>query len=95
VLTEPGLGPPIGFLRDGDRYQSSVLDLAPGALLCFYTDGLVERRDSTIDAGLRKLRDSVSAASPEAVCARVMAALVGSEIVQDDIAVLTMRRDPA
>jgi sigma-B regulation protein RsbU (phosphoserine phosphatase) len=95
VLAEPRLGPPIGFLRDGGRYQSSVLELPPGALLCFYTDGLVERRGSTIDAGLRKLRETVTAASPEAVCARVMAVLVSTEIVQDDIAVLTMRRDPA
>jgi serine phosphatase RsbU (regulator of sigma subunit) len=93
-LTEPLLGPPIGFLRGGS-YQSTVLDLRPGALLCFYTDGLVERRGSTIDAGLLTLRETVTAGPPEAVCAKVMAVLVGTEIVRDDIALLAMRRDPA
>jgi sigma-B regulation protein RsbU (phosphoserine phosphatase) len=95
AYAEPLVGPPIGFLRGDGRYQSAVLELPPGALFCFYTDGLVERRDSTIDVGMRKLRETVTAGSPEAVCARVMAVLVGTELVRDDIAVLAMRRDPA
>jgi serine phosphatase RsbU (regulator of sigma subunit) len=93
-LAELRVGPPIGFQRGDGRYESTVLKLSPGELVCFYTDGLVERRDSTIDAGLAKLRETVNAATPEAVCARVMAVLVGTEIVRDDIAVLAMRRDP-
>jgi serine phosphatase RsbU (regulator of sigma subunit) len=95
VLAAPQVGPPIGFLSGEGRYHSAVLTLSPGALLCFYTDGLVERRDSTIDVGLRKLRDTVSTAPPETVCAKVMAAMVGAEAVRDDIAVLAMRRDAA
>lgn len=103
VLAEPGrdtvlvglpVGLPIGVPHDGG-YQDFTLDLRPGALLCFYTDGLVERRDSDIDTGLERLCSAVTASSAEAVCARVMASLIGTRAVQDDVAVLAMRRAPA
>jgi serine phosphatase RsbU (regulator of sigma subunit) len=102
VLAEPGgtgtlmerpVGPPIGFPSSDRLYPGSVLELRPGALLCFYTDGLVERRDSTIDVGLQRLCASVSAAEPETVCARVMSDLVGTQAARDDIAMLIVRRD--
>lgn len=93
MLTRPPVGPPIGFPHPDRRYRSSVLTLTPGAVLFFYTDGLVERRDSTIDAGLQRLCQTVSATDPETVCASVMAALVGTQPVRDDIAVLAMLRE--
>jgi putative methionine-R-sulfoxide reductase with GAF domain len=93
TLMERPVGPPIGFPTSDRRWPSSVLELHPGALLCFYTDGLVERRDSTIDAGLRRLCATVGAAEPEAVCARVMAVLVGAEAPRDDVAMLVVRCD--
>jgi hypothetical protein len=102
VLAEPGgtgtlmerpVGPPIGFPSSDRLCPSSVLALRPGAVLCFYTDGLVERRDSTIDVGLRRLCATVSAAPPETVCARVMATMVGTQPARDDIAVLVVGRD--
>jgi serine phosphatase RsbU (regulator of sigma subunit) len=101
VLAAPGMAPvlmtrpvgrPIGFPRTGP-YPSSVLDLPAGALLCFYTDGLVERRDSTIDSGLAQLCHAVTTGAPEAVCGRVMAELVGTRAARDDIAVLMLRRE--
>jgi phosphoserine phosphatase RsbU/P len=55
-----------------------------------YTDGLVERRDSTLDAGLERLRAAVFAGHAETVCAAVMSRLVGNEIASDDIAILTL-----
>ena len=33
----------------------TTLDLPPGAVLCLYTDGLVERRDRPIDEGISLL----------------------------------------
>jgi serine phosphatase RsbU (regulator of sigma subunit) len=89
---ERPVGPPIGF-AEGRHRPSTVLELRPGALLCFYTDGLVERRDSDIDHGLRRLCAAVTSVDPEAVCARVMATLVGTEPARDDIALLVVRRD--
>src|SRR5689334_22187536 len=64
----------------------------PGALLCFYTDGLVERRGELIDDGLDRLCRAVTAEPPEAACAAVMRALVGNEPARDDIALLMVRR---
>ncbi|HEX3790361.1 MAG TPA: GAF domain-containing SpoIIE family protein phosphatase [Pseudonocardiaceae bacterium] len=93
-LITSSVGPPIGFRTAPQHHTSVVVGLPPGGLLCFYTDGLVERRDSSIDVGLERLRLAVTAADPETVCARVMAALVGNLAARDDIAVLAMRRDP-
>jgi phosphoserine phosphatase RsbU/P len=89
------VSPPIGFPDTGRSCSSTVLSLAPGAVLCFYTDGLVERRDSTIDIGLRNLRDAIVPADPDTVCARIMARLIGNRPAHDDIALLVLRRDPA
>jgi len=65
-----------------------------GRLLCFYTDGLIERSGELIDDGLALLCQAVAAESPEAACATVMGALVGSEPARDDIAVLMLRQQP-
>jgi sigma-B regulation protein RsbU (phosphoserine phosphatase) len=72
----------------------TTLPFPPGALLCFYTDGLIERPDQLIDEGLERLRRAVVAQSPEAVCAAVMGELIGSEPARDDIALLALRRPP-
>jgi phosphoserine phosphatase RsbU/P len=70
------------------------LEIAPGDLLCFYTDGLIERRGQTIEDGLDRLCQTLTAEPPDAACAAVMAALVGSEPAHDDIALLMFRRQP-
>jgi hypothetical protein len=61
-------------------------------LCCFYTDGLVEHPGELIDDALDRLCQAVMAQSPEMACAAVMGALVGSEPVRDDIALLMIRR---
>lgn len=81
---------PIGVRAERDR-RTSTVDLPPGSLLCLYTDGLVERRDSTLDAGLERLRGSVTAGSPESVCSTVMNTLIGTTVPDDDVALLTAR----
>jgi phosphoserine phosphatase RsbU/P len=94
TLTSQPVAPPIGFPQPSGQWPgTNVLPLHPGTVVCFYTDGLVERRDSTIDAGLCRLRDAIIAADPDTVCARVMARLIGNESVQDDVALLAMRRN--
>jgi serine phosphatase RsbU (regulator of sigma subunit) len=72
----------------------ATIEISPGTLVCFYTDGLVERPGQLIDDGLERLRRVVVAQSPEAACAEVMGALVGDEPPRDDIALLMMRRRP-
>jgi phosphoserine phosphatase RsbU/P len=81
----------IGADPDAQR-PVTTLEIAPGTLVCFYTDGLIERRGHTIDHGLARLCRAVTAQPPDVACAAVMAALVGSEPVPDDIALLMFRR---
>ena len=76
------------------RRQVSTLDFPPGAVLCLYTDGLVERRDQPIDHGIAQLRAAVTTAEPGAGCASVMAAMADYTPYTDDIALLMLRHPP-
>ncbi len=91
ALVEVVNGPPVG-VHDGRRYPVTKVDVLPGALLCFYTDGLVERRRSSIDVGLKRLCGALVAGPVESVCASVMGQLIGGEPPGDDVALLVMRR---
>jgi serine phosphatase RsbU (regulator of sigma subunit) len=61
-----------------------------------YTDGLVENRGESIDAGLERLREALSnlRAPPEAVCDHVLATLGRERGGRDDIALLVLRDGP-
>jgi phosphoserine phosphatase RsbU/P len=76
------------------RRPVTTVSIPPGALVCFYTDGLVERPGEPIDAGLARLCQAVVAEPPEAACAAVMRALVGGEPARDDIALLMVSARP-
>ena len=78
----------------GAQRRVAAIDITPGTLMCFYTDGLIERRGHPIDHGLALLCQTVTAQPPDAACAAVMAALVGNEPARDDIALLMFRRPP-
>lgn len=75
--------------------RTMTVELPPGGLLCFYTDGLVERRGASLNTGIDRLCAAVSAGPPEQVGATVMAALIGREQAEDDVALLILRRAPA
>jgi serine phosphatase RsbU (regulator of sigma subunit) len=99
VLAAPGqrtelldvqVGPPLGIVDLPRRTRRVSMPL--GALLLLYTDGLVERRDESIERGLHRLRAAVHAESAEQVCRTVMRQLVGGEPVADDIALLAVHR---
>jgi phosphoserine phosphatase RsbU/P len=95
---------PIGVAGDASR-RSVVMSVPPGALFCCYTDGLVERRERSIDDGIGLLaaalgdlvgsRPIISARTvplPDDACAAAMRAMVGNEPARDDVAVLTLHR---
>jgi anti-sigma regulatory factor (Ser/Thr protein kinase)/putative methionine-R-sulfoxide reductase with GAF domain len=82
---------PVG-VPGGLRRRTTTITLPPGALLCFYTDGLVKRRDASLDVRLERLCASVVAGPVDSVCATVMAQLVGEDPASDDVAVLAVRR---
>jgi sigma-B regulation protein RsbU (phosphoserine phosphatase) len=83
----------IGAAPDANR-RTTTITISPGMLLCFYTDGLVERRREPIEDRLTLLCQSVRAEPPEAACATIMAKLVGAEQPRDDIALVALRRKP-
>ena len=83
----------IGVSPDAPRHVTT-LPIPAGALLCFFTDGLIERPGQLIDDGLERLRRVVVAQPPETLCAAVMGELVGSEPARDDIALLIIRCRP-
>jgi serine phosphatase RsbU (regulator of sigma subunit)/anti-sigma regulatory factor (Ser/Thr protein kinase) len=83
---------PLGLRMKRQRHTSTI-ELPPGALMCFYTDGLVERRGNSVNAALERLRTSVVPGPAESVCAAVMSALTnGNSPNDDDVAVLTLSR---
>jgi phosphoserine phosphatase RsbU/P len=90
ALAEIAVDPPIGVADVACR-QVTTLALAPGAVLCLFTDGLVERRDEPIDDGITRLCQTVTPGPPGDVCVSVMRALVGSQYPGDDIALLVLR----
>jgi hypothetical protein len=92
-LVEISQGILIG-VDEAPRRASTTVRVPDGAVLCFYTDGLIERPGIMIETSLVRLCESIVPGSPDMVCAAVMSALVGRETVRDDIALLTLRRTP-
>ncbi|WP_131787284.1 SpoIIE family protein phosphatase [Protofrankia symbiont of Coriaria ruscifolia] len=88
-LDLPG-GPPLGL--GGLPFESVELELVEGSLLALYTDGLVEGRDSDVDAGLSRLRVALGRADRplEEIRDRVIQALLPDR-PEDDVAFLLAR----
>ena len=68
------------------------IEFEVGATACFFTDGLVERRNADIDTGLGRLRHALRPGDAEQVAATIMAELVGCDHARDDISVLILTR---
>ncbi len=94
------LGEPVGNLMLGvdpaAERRESVVPLEPGAVVLLYSDGLVERRGSTIDEGtdrlvanLRELADRPLDDLCDALLSRM---LHGTP--EDDVALVAVRIDP-
>jgi PAS domain S-box-containing protein len=99
LLASPGVrpayvevvpGPPIGSVPG--TYDEVVLEVPPVSTLVLYTDGLVEERGASLDAGLEQLRQALDELRlpPEAVADHVLAALGRRDGALDDVALLVM-----
>jgi PAS domain S-box-containing protein len=90
-----GRSPPLGVAGPGHRRDEGRFTLDPGAGFVIFTDGLVERRDEPIDAGLERLlaavRD-VREPSPAALVETLPDRLLESQSVDDDVCLLAFRR---
>ncbi len=81
--------PPLGFMG-GSEPTATGLTLEPGHRLLLYTDGLVERRDESLDEGLARLgRVLGTDRSLVDLVARLTHGLSGR--AEDDIAILALR----
>jgi len=84
---------PAGILLGAGRapYAAAELALAADDLLLLYTDGLIERRNYSIDEGLAALAEAVrGAADPEQLVAAALAA-VGSPEPEDDTCLIALQ----
>jgi serine phosphatase RsbU (regulator of sigma subunit) len=90
ALARIAVDPPIG-VTDAPVRQVTTLAFQPGAVLCMFTDGLVERRHEPIGDGITRLCQAVTPGPPEDVCVSVMHDLVGRQYPGDDIALLVLR----
>ncbi len=87
-------GPPLGAVDDA-QYSAALLEMPDQGTLICYTDGLIERRGESIEAGLARLLASVASDAPERVCRDIMMRMVGDTPTTDDVALLVVRRDTA
>ncbi|RSN03171.1 protein phosphatase, partial [Streptomyces sp. WAC 01325] len=70
------------------------LPYTPGDTLVLYTDGLIERREEDIDAGLARLTTAlaeVSSHTPEQLADALLTRLDVADGAPDDIALIVIR----
>jgi serine phosphatase RsbU (regulator of sigma subunit) len=86
----------LGVDPSAERAES-VADLSPGTTVLLYTDGLVERRGSTLDDGMDRLvghlRD-LAGTSLEELCDALLERMVQGT-PQDDVALVAVRVAPS
>jgi PAS domain S-box-containing protein len=87
-----GRGAPL-CASDTSRYPEVEAELAPGSLLLLYTDGLIERRQESLDEGFRRLAEAVAHAPEklDELADHVLAELLGGKGPEDDVALLAFR----
>ncbi|MFB7913052.1 SpoIIE family protein phosphatase [Streptomyces sp. NPDC056061] len=87
---EAPAGLPLGI--GGMPFEAAEFHVPEGSRLVLFTDGLVERRDRDIDAGLELLRDTLAGRdrTPEETCDDVLAAML-PDAPTDDVALLVAR----
>ena len=87
------LDPPEGILLGAGQgdYAAAVLALAPGDLLLLYSDGLIERRDRSVEEGLATLSAAVRGITdPEHAIEAAVRAL-GSADPEDDTCLVAIQ----
>jgi serine phosphatase RsbU (regulator of sigma subunit)/anti-sigma regulatory factor (Ser/Thr protein kinase) len=90
VFPEIPIGPPLGL--GGLPFETAQFELPEGTVLTLFTDGLLESRTRDVDTARALLGDALAHApdSPDAVCDRVLAALLPHRPA-DDVALLVAR----
>jgi anti-sigma regulatory factor (Ser/Thr protein kinase) len=95
VYLEGGRTLPLGVDADAP-IEVADATLETGATIVLYTDGLVERRDASIDEGFAAVRESAGsvAAGPDTLIDHVLRSAFGDAERDDDVAMLVVRLEP-
>jgi sigma-B regulation protein RsbU (phosphoserine phosphatase) len=92
-LTKLTVGPPLG-VGEAVRRSSDLVRLPLGGSALFYTDGLIERKGESLDAGFARLCACLRANErADDACRRVLRHLIGDTESGDDVAVVVVHRD--
>ena len=88
-----GRSTPLG-VESGPRSTGSFV-VPTGSTLLWYSDGLVERRDADIDAGMQRLSNISTAlepgASPQRWVEALIESLTGEQHMEDDVVLVCLR----
>lgn len=70
--------------------------LTPGSAVIFYTDGLIERRDASLDHGIERLAEAFRTAEGELdhIADTVLEAMLSDSVREDDTCLLIFRALP-
>ena len=87
-------GPPLGVDAEVE-YAMATVSFESGDTLLLYSDGLIERRDSGLDADFERLRSMIplDAERPRALVDQLVERLHPAAVHDDDIAVLAITAD--
>jgi PAS domain S-box-containing protein len=94
ILLSHALSVPLAVHRKGSRPQTSVV-LPPGSTLMLYTDGLVERRDVSIDDGIARVAQTLTDGmnrTVDALAEAVLSEMAPLDGYDDDVAIVVYRR---
>jgi serine phosphatase RsbU (regulator of sigma subunit) len=91
-LLETGRGPLLGL---AEKRETAHRRIPRGTQIVLYTDGLVERRDESVDAGFERLRQVVATRGgqldPASLCPALAAALAPpDDQALDDVAIVVV-----
>jgi PAS domain S-box-containing protein len=87
VVLDERCDPPLGYATSFHRRR---VELPPRATLILYTDGLMERRNETIDVGIARLARACAngPSDPEALCDHLVATMFDGTTIDDDVMIV-------
>jgi len=90
-FVEVPVGVPLGV--GAPTYQSVTVPIAPNSTLIAYTDGLIERRNESLDTGMERLRKAASVEAPwvDDLLTSIVDEFFSAQVADDDTAILAIR----
>lgn len=93
-----GRSPLLGVRSTSKRFEVASTSFTEGDTLILYSDGLIERREEAIDAGIDRLCHTLTSLadhSPDVLSKLLVREMLADRSVDDDVAVLVVRRPMA